>query len=65
MINAIYHTLAISLILVISATPFRVCGLGPNQGLSTPSSDTPQVLVKVYSEGSSKTSCKGLFSTKI
>ena len=52
------------ILIVFVATPFRSPGLGPNQALSTPFSNTPEVLVKVYFQGSPKSSCKGLFRTK-
>ena len=60
------HQIAKCLILIgLVATPFRPAGLGPNQALSTPSSNP---LVKVFLEGSNpvspKTACKGLFRTK-
>ena len=50
--------------------PFRPVGLGPNQGLSTPSSTQPEIsLVKVFPEGCfsapHQTACKGFSSTKI
>jgi hypothetical protein len=64
-----HQNIAKCLILIgLVATPFRLPGLGPNQALSTPFSNYPEIsLVKVFLEGSNpaspKTACKGFSST--